>query len=574
MSRKISILLAESVALYLLLCPHAFAATEVSDEAKQQLVSQAESFRKEAKPPSLEEEEKPEIVVEEKEEPEPKEEGPKFFVKKIRLEGNTVFSEEDLRPLISPFENKEQSFASLANLSAAITNTYRAKGYLTSRAYIPPQKVENGTVTIKILEGKIDKIFVEANRFFKKSLYSKMIHLRKDRIFQYQDLESSLYFLNQQPDRKAKAYLIAGETPQTSDIILKADEKYPIHVYYEFNNRGTKLTHRARHTIHADNNNFSGNGDTFASSLGMAEEGAFTAASVNYDLPIEETGTDLGLSFSHVDTMLIGHLKPSEVKGQSISFTPSITQTLVKRPSLLFNIYLGFEIKDSKTLVDDIKINFDRSRVFVFGPRLTFQDTGGRTLLSSDAHWGIPDFLGSNEEVDPNASKTNSGGDFLYYTGSVARIQRIPPDSYLIVRGAGQWTKDTLSSLEQYRAGGAFTVRGYPESDSSGDYGFNASAELNMPVPFLPKDWEMPFNKKKWRDVVRLAGFVDGARTYIRERTNSVDVKDRFLLGLGFGIRVNIDSSVSFQADLGYPLGDKSTDENQKQVHISLRVGF
>lgn len=557
-------------------CSLAYAAdtSTISDEAIKQLVSQSEDFRKETKRLTLEEEKKPEIVVEEEREAPVEEKGPIFFVKKIILEGNTVYPTEEFARYMVNYENRETTFSELKELAQAITNHYRSHGYTTSRAYIPPQKLEGNTAVIKIIEGKIGKVIVEGNKYFKSSLYTRGIRIPKDRLFRYQDLETNLYFLNQKPDRRAKAYLVSGEDPNTSDIVLKAEETLPVHAYYVFHNRGTKLTHRARHEAHLDYTNFTGNGDIMNSNFSMAEEGAFDGGFIQYTFPIEATGTTLELGASYVESMLIGHLKPFEIKGESLTVTPGITQSFIEKPNLQIDGFVGFEIKDSKTLIDDNKSSFDRMRVLRTGPRFTFQDTGGRTLLSGDVHWGIPDFLGSLDEVDPRASRENAGGDFIYYTASVARLQRLPHTSYVVVRGSGQWTKDNLTSVEQYRLGGAFSVRGYPESDASGDYGYNLSSELNIPAFFIPKSWQIPFRKEKWHDTIRLVGFLDGGKTYIRERSADGVVKDKFLLGTGFGLRFDLNNNIAFVIDLGWPLGDTSTDEDQMQVHLSFRAGF
>ncbi len=145
---------------------------------------------------------------------------------------------------------------------------------------------------------------------------------------------------------------------------------------------------------------------------------------------------------------------------------------------------------------------------------------------------------------------------------------------YLILRANGQWTNDTLTSVEEFRAGGAYSVRGYPESDVVGDYGYNFSAELNTPVPFLPKDWDIPYAKKKVGDTVRLVAFVDGAQTFFRERAATTTVKDSFLLGAGLGIRVNLDTNASLQLDFGWPIGDDSSEKNRIQTHLALKAGF
>jgi len=532
-------------------------ADDASDQAAQ-LVSQAESFRKEAKKEAPPTEEKPEIEVEKEKEAAPEEAGPSFQVKKINLEENSLFLKE-LREMVSPLEGKTITFGALRQAAQKITGLYRSRGYLTSRAYIPPQRLEDGIVTIKIIEGNVGRIHVEGNKFFKSALYEEAIRLRKDRVFRYEDLESSLYFLNLKPDRKAKAYLISGEEPATSDIILKATDSNPFHLSYEFNNHGTKFTHRARHLVFMEHNNISGNGDTFLSSVSMAEEGAFDAVAGSYSLPFERTGTTLSMDASLVESMLVRHLKSAEIKGEYKSLSFGVTQNFMKRPSFVLDGVMGFDIKDSKTLVDDFKTSYDRMRVLKAGPRLAFQDKGGRTSLSFFVHQGLPDFMGGSGENDPNASRENAGGDFTSYTASVTRIQRLPNQWYLILRGNGQWTRDTLTSVEQFRLGGAYSVRGYTEAEASGDYGYNGSAELSVPL---------------WSKALRFVGFVDVGKTYLRERPLNATVKDKFLLGTGFGVRVNLDRTLSLQADLGWPIGDDSTDENQMQVHIAVRGGF
>jgi len=527
--------------------------------ASQQLTSQAEKFREEQKKKPLEPEEKP-LIIQEKERQAPEKiEGPRFTVTKIKLEGNTVLSSESFEKLIAPYQNKETSFEELTAVAEKITDAYIAAGHSTSQAFIPPQKLEDGVATIKIMEGKVGTVRVEGNHYYRKEVYEDAIRLRTDRVFSYQDLESSLYYLNQKPGVKAKGYIVPGEKPETSDIVLKTEETYPLHVYYGFNNRGTRLTHRQRHEAHFDNDNLLGYGDTLNTAFSMAEEGAFNAGFVSYEFPIESTGTTLNLDTSYVESRLIGDLESEKIVGKNFSVFPSVTQNLVRSLKFVLDWFLGFDFTDSKTLQDGTKINFDRMRVLKTGPRMTFQDPGGRTLLSGDVDWGVP---------------ASSGGDFVYYTASLARIQRLPASMYLILRTNGQWTDDTLTSVEEFRAGGAYSVRGYPESDAVGDYGYNLSAELNTPVPFLPNDREIPHAKKKVGDAVRMVVFVDGAKTTFRERTSETSVKDSFLLGAGLGVRVNLAENIALQLDFGWPIGDDSSEKNRIQTHIALKAGF
>ncbi len=546
----------------------------ISGDAQRELSSQTNSLAKQEKNIRQKLTEKPVIEIKKDDEKTDDEQGPVFFVKKIIVEGNTAVPSKDFNSFTSAFENRKVSFRHLRSFSDIITGVYRGAGYVTSRAYLPPQTVDDETVTIKIVEGKVGKVFVEGNRYFSTKSYQRRMKFPADRIFRYQDLESKLYFLNQLPDRQAKAFLIPGEELASSDIILKVKDKNPFHVYYNVNNRGTKLTHRVRHGLHVDHNNFLGYDDSLNTAFTTTEEGAFNGGSFSYEFPLEQWPLTLSLSASYVKTRLIGYLKSSQIEGESLSVSPGLTYHLLQSPQKNIDFQIRLEYINSISTLAGNRTSVDRIRAIQAGPQFTFQDAGGRTIINPQIHVGLPDFLGGLKDIDSNASVQNSGGEFTFYTLNGVRLQRLPKSRLLILRAGGQWTADTLTSVEQYRAGGAYSVRGYPESDSAGDYGWNSSAEFSSPLPLLPAEWKVPYTQKTWKSSLRLVGFLDSAKTYLRQRALPATVKDKFLLGTGFGMRLNIDDYISAQIDLGFPLGDDSSDKNNPQVHLGAMVGF
>jgi len=84
----------------------------------------------------------------------------KVLVKKITVTGNTVISSGELSALARPCEGRELQFSDIRTVAERITHVYRSRGYLTSRAYIPPQDLEGGVVEIRILEGKLGGVKV------------------------------------------------------------------------------------------------------------------------------------------------------------------------------------------------------------------------------------------------------------------------------------------------------------------------------------------------------------------------------------------------------------------------------
>jgi hemolysin activation/secretion protein len=104
------------------------------------------------------EEKSPEIVVPDSRKPIDPSKGPKFFVKKIEVEGSSLFSKEELEALVNLDDGKEISMGVLLLLVQELTSYYVSQGYFLTKAYIPAQKLQDGIVKIRIAEGRINNI--------------------------------------------------------------------------------------------------------------------------------------------------------------------------------------------------------------------------------------------------------------------------------------------------------------------------------------------------------------------------------------------------------------------------------
>ncbi|MBI3251978.1 MAG: ShlB/FhaC/HecB family hemolysin secretion/activation protein [Candidatus Omnitrophica bacterium] len=554
----------------------AFADDRLSEEAQNQISSQADLLREETRSKQPRKEAARAQPYAPKELPPLEEEkGPEFSLRQIRLEGNRVFSDKELSRFLKLPTDGKLFLRDLRAMAREITSFYQSQGYTTSRAYLSEKDVESGVATLHLLEGKVGKVEVTGNRYFRDRVYRDGIHLGRDRVFRSEDLENSLYFLKQKPDiLDVKAEVLEAEEPGVSDIFLKAEDSRAAHLYFDFNNHGTKLTHRSRFAEHFDHNNFLGHGDILNTAFVQTQEGSVDGASGFYSFPFEQTGTTLSFGTSYAKIKLVKYLRSSEVKGNYLSFSPGLTQSLVKKQFFTADAFVGLDVKDSKTDIDDLKSSFDRMRVLKAGPQFSFEDPAGKNFLSGHIHQGLPSLLNSSKENDSLASRFESGGKFTYYTAEFTRLHRLPHSSFLVLKAGGQWTRDSLTAVEVFRAGGAGSVRGYAESDSVGDYGYLFSSELNIPTPFIPSEMNVPFTHKKWGQALRWVGFLDGGNTYVRERSRPTVVKNRSLLGAGFGVRVDLDYTFSLQLDFGWPVGDKPFDAKPRQLYLALKAGF
>jgi hemolysin activation/secretion protein len=510
------------------------------------------------------------------EEPLPQSQGPAFKVNKIILVGNTIFSTDQLSLFFDQYEGRTLHLKDLQDLALMITSRYQLAGYVTSRAFIPPQKIYDGKVIIRVAEGRVGQISISGNRYFSDQLYFDRLQIDRGQFFDMQQLAMSLQDINQLPDRFVKAYLEPGLEPGTSNIVIVAQEQNPLHASIEYNNQGTELTHWSRGVLHLTDNNLTGHGDSLQISVSGTDQNSLLGGMIQYVLPKPQDGLTYSLNGGYDYSRLEKDLRPLKVTSTSIDISPGVTKSFIKAPRLSVDGFMGIEYKDSKTLVDRSKLSYDRSRVVDVGPRVAITDDWGKTFISGDMRGGIPDIIDGAKLHDPEASRYRSGGEFGYITSSVDRINRLPFGSYLVLHGGGQYSPMPLTSLEQFYLGGIDSVRGYPESDASGDSGVGFSAELRIPPYFIPEDWHVINSKDKtWRDSLSIVTFVDGGRTFNFYRQEPGSAKDSTLLSAGAGLRYYISPDMNCQVGIGFPFGEApSSGDKRDQMYLSARVGF
>lgn len=90
-------------------------------------------------------------------------------VKRIRITGNTVFSDRVLREIVSSVEGKEVTIERILRLRTQLTNYYVDRGYVSSGAFIPSQEYTDGIIEIRIVEGSLAGVEIEGLSHLKKS---------------------------------------------------------------------------------------------------------------------------------------------------------------------------------------------------------------------------------------------------------------------------------------------------------------------------------------------------------------------------------------------------------------------
>jgi hemolysin activation/secretion protein len=101
----------------------------------------------------------------------------RVFVKRIKLTGNTVFSEVELAPVVIPYEGRALTSEDLQALRQALTRHYIDHGYINSGAEIPDQEVKAGVIEVRIIEGRLTELELRGNDWVRDSYIKKRVLL-------------------------------------------------------------------------------------------------------------------------------------------------------------------------------------------------------------------------------------------------------------------------------------------------------------------------------------------------------------------------------------------------------------
>lgn len=469
-------------------------------------------------------EEKEDLIPEEPERP--KVPGEKVLINKIEVNGVIALSPSSVRGIVAPYEGRELSMEDFKEISDLITDEYRAKGYVTSLAYLPPQQIQDNILRIDVAEGRVGNIKLSGSKYFKERLLLRYITLKKDDIFNYDVLRRDMSSLNVHPDRSARALLARGEERGETDVNIEVKDRLPIHVTLGYDNYNSRYLERNRYYVELQSTNLLGYDDIASAEVQLGEAGRYQLYSARYMLPVTRLWK-VGAYYIHVDQSLGKEVGYLNIEGKGDIISTYISYKAIDEENLILSINSGFEYKNIENEMLGIVVGEDDIRIAKVGLDLDYTDRfNGRIILNQEFDLGIEDFMDGLEKKDPRASRLGAGGRFFRTVTNAARIQALPADMSLMLRGAMQLTAYNLVSSEQFHIGGMTTVRGYPRSEHAGDRGYTASAELYIPPYFMPKDAKVPFTKTTYYDAIRFLAFFDWG--YVENRNPQVgESKDR-----------------------------------------------
>lgn len=494
-----------------------------------------------------------------------------IFIKGIVVKDDRrLLTADEIGVITRSQEGKQQPLAELLAVADRLTALLRSKGYITSYAFIPPQEVKNGLLSIEIMAGGLGAVTVAGNQSYHAGfIRGHLEKFRSDGVLNESGLMRQMLILNEHPSLEARAALKAGTAAGTSDINLAVRDKRPIFGSLSYDNFGNGNISRDRISVVLGAGNLALDGDTLSlfGTTGLRKLDIDTLAygRIEYLAPVNYSGTRLGGYYANSLYRADGDIATLDLNGKADVAGLYVTHPLVRQAADSLTFKLGFDYKD----VSDYMLGGLNSRdsIRTLTTELSYDGVdrlAGRNLLSAGWVMGLRGGLGGAGGPDPKSSRQNATGDFHRLTLDAARYQNLGGQHRLVLKAGGQYSDDELFVAEQYQIGGAYSVRGYRPSFRSGDSGYTASAELYFALlqpavsgvsgGFLPQLGTLS---------LFLVPFVDHGGVY-RNDPQAGESHEAHLTSVGTGLRIG-SGGLSARVDWAVPerggwrLGDSMT---------------
>lgn len=431
--------------------------------------------------------------------------GPFFTVKKIVVKGSSVFEDGDLYELLKTGIGKKKSLTDLQNISIAITNRYREKGYVFSLAYVPQQRMKNNIITIQVIEGYIDDVEfrgLSIEQATRSHAYAKA--LKSKTPVKQNDLERYILLINDLYGLSAQAVLsLEQDKPGAVQLILLMDQNQ-----YEFfssvNNRGSNALGPLQNTsIFSLNDTLGLNEQTkfvYLTTLGSEELRYF---SFGQSIPVGSAGTRLSYTFRRSDSKPGKQSADFDIESASNSVSFALFHPWLRSRKENLSTNLKLDIRNSSTESFDDEIIDDHLRYIRLNAKYSNTHSSGLSTLDITASKG----LNAYDSTPDNSLKTSRVGakaSSSKIQASISRRQIINNDWSMRAKLSGQMAFNSLLSAELFGVGGSEFGRAFDFSSITGDHGYAGYVELIRAIRA-----DKPYINK-----IDVYGVIDGGRTY------------------------------------------------------------
>jgi hemolysin activation/secretion protein len=391
----------------------------------------------------------------------------RFFLEKINLQGATLLSEAQINALKTEFEGRNVSLAEVYRLVSLLNKMYADAGYFTCLAIIPRQKIENGRVLVRVIEGKVGNVTVSGNQYTKADFIEDSLKFKSGDVPKLKETNDTFRLFNVLRDPQLEPKFSPGKKIGSTDVNINVKEDKRFSGQLSVDNHGT--SQNGEESIGVVLRQAALNGHSDPLTVGWSQGSATESGFINYRHPVGDRGVVSG--FSSVSRSRVTQYPAASlgVHSKSRMNTVSYNHVIKAWDPDFIQVKTGFDSLDTESYVGIVRTDAVSQRVWagVDYARVSENQEFFTTGVLTAAQTNTKSFAG---DVSDNVVRLNAAASYKLKSKN---------GLYGLYQVKGQMTPDKRPpTSEQWSIGGVGSIEAIDTSVVAGDHGLDSRLSL------------------------------------------------------------------------------------------------
>jgi hemolysin activation/secretion protein len=373
-----------------------------------------------------------------------------------------------------------------------IQNAIIAKGFITTRVLAQAQDLNQGTLALVLVPGRIKHIRFAPGTSSRANYWNAMPASPGD-VLNLRDIEQALENFKRVPTAEADVQITPAEgadaKPGESDVVIAWKQAIPVRVSLSVDDSGSKQTGKYQGNVALSLDNLASLNDLFYISFnhdlggGQSGDRGSKGHTVHYSVPYDYWQLSLTSSEYDYHQTIAGVNQAYSYSGRSRTNEVQLSRVIYRDAVRKTTVSVGGWSRTSSNYVEDTEIESQRRRMAGWQAGINHREFIGASTL--DLGVGYRRGTGARDALRAPEEETGEGTSRSQIISANAQLQvpfTLADQRLRYVAGwRGQWNRTPLIPQDRFSIGGRYTVRGFDgEQILSAERGWTFSNDLGL----------------------------------------------------------------------------------------------
>lgn len=413
-----------------------------------------------------------------------------FDIAEVKIEGARKVSASSLQQITRGYKHRCIGVGDITALLKSLTDLYLDKGFVTSRAYVPPQDIA-GTRLLRlvVVEGTISDIYINGKSTEESASLATAFPGVKGDVANIRDIEQGLEQINRLPSNDAKMSMLPGSEDGTSILNVENKPGKRWNASVSNSNLGQETTGYSQTNVTLGFDDVVGVNDLWGFSYGRTGpdypwggdgRGHSSSYSINASVPYGYWTYSANGSWYTYDSSIPGNFGAINTSGDSGQIGFNVDRVVLRDKDSITTLRGGLNYKQTNNFLlgSRIEVGSRRYTIGTFGLSRSQRALGGVIALDFAVDQGL-DLFGAVDAGAPAAGTADPRFTRFTTTSSISRPFEAAGHQFEVTTLLNaQYSPDNMFGGEQMGLGGSSNVRGLREGIIFGNNGFFNRNEL------------------------------------------------------------------------------------------------